>query len=270
MVKNVHLAIFINEYGKEPIFHDLMEFKDAVELDQFMYNYYDNNKEVRKKFIDDIAEYLLDNRDQVRKVEKKTGNKFYGRISAYYISRSGKMEYLELPTPKRVVVRDYKEFPDIDKAYAFLLNLFEKTVMKINEIHKKSDYGSKKGNFIYLMCEEFHKYGYEFSEEELYHLAKYHTRPNEKNREDCLTIIMTNLKRYYGNKPLKTRKVKKENQLTNDDYLKKEELEYSSLSPDNLQYDMEKVKETDDYDYLYLNHDLDEIDKYTNALKRGK
>ena len=64
MIKNVHLGFFINEYNKEPIYTDLIEFKDINELDQFMDYFYNNNEKIKKYFEQDISEYSIDNIDQ--------------------------------------------------------------------------------------------------------------------------------------------------------------------------------------------------------------
>ena len=102
MIKNVHLGFFINEYNKDPIYYELAAFKDADDLDRFMDYFYNNNEKIRKLFDQDISEYSIDNIEQFRKVEEKKDNNFRGRISAYYFNELGKIEFLELPTPKSI------------------------------------------------------------------------------------------------------------------------------------------------------------------------
>ena len=185
------------------------------------------------------------------------------------------MEFLELPTPKKHPIRDYRMIDDFKTCYKYLSNVFDEAVKRINEKYKK--YGPTKGEFVHYICEKLRQAGYEISENELYYLVKYYNNSNEKNRKACLTLIRTNLKIHYLEKEEKEREkeFEEDKKLAQEIIIPKEEKlsindeEYIKPS-EELKYAVERTNATGDYDNLYIYHDLDEIDKYTNALKKGR
>ena len=274
MIKNVHLGFFISEYNKGPIYLDLATFKDANELDHFMDYFYNNNEKIRKLFDQDISEYAIDNIDQFRKVEKVTNNNFRGRISAYYFNELGKIEFLDLPTSKKKPVRDYKTLPNLKECYSYLCKVFNDAEQRIKERYKKTQYGPPKGEFIHYICEKLKQASYYMSQNEVYYLAKYFNHQTEKNKEACLTLLRNNLKQYYVQKEkeeLLEKQYEEDKKLALETPIEKEE-KLTSLdgAREELEIDVEKVNMSRDYDHLFLNHDLDEIDKYTNALRKGR
>ena len=197
MIKNVHLGFFINEYNKDPIWTDLIEFESVDELDRFMDYFYNNNENVRELFNEEISEYAIDNIGQFKKVEEISNKKFRGRLAAYYYDRTGRMNFLELPTKDKKPVRNYKRIDDLKACVNFLWKLFDETISKIDKRYGNSRYGPTKGEFVHYICEKFNQVGYEFSDEELYYLVKYYNNRSPKNKEDCLILIRTNVKRYF-------------------------------------------------------------------------
>ena len=287
MIKNVHLGFFINEYNKDPIYFDLATFKDVDELDQFMEYFYNNNEKIRKLFDQDISEYAIDNIEQFRKVEKITNNNFRGRISAYYYNKLGKIEFLDLPKPNKKPIRDYRRISDCNKCIKYLHEVFEDAVKRINEKFKNTKYGPPKGIFVHYIAEKLHQSGYDISQNEVYYLVKFYNNQSEKNKRDCLTLIRANIKSYYEKLEIERREkefeedkklaqeivLPKEEKLSiNDEPEKKDnkkEVEHSKPSED-LEYAVERTNATGDYDNLFLYHDLDELDRFTNALKKGR
>ena len=295
MIKDVHLAFFINEYNKEPIWTDLITFKDVNELDHFMDYFYNNNENIRKLFNEDIGEYSLDNIGQFKKMNEIINGNFKGRISAYYYNSNGQMEFIDLPTPKKKPIRDYHKIEDFETAYEYLSNVFDEAVKRINEKYKK--YGPTMGEFLHHICEKLHQASYEVSKNELNYLIKYYKQQNNKNRSDCLTLLRTNVRRYYLEKAQKKHEDElkklgietKEPEISaptidasiymdNDLYELARELakpEKEKLAPldsasKKLEYDIERTLDTKDYDNLYLNHDLDELIRDTNVGKGMK
>jgi len=279
MINDIHLAIFINEYDKKPIYMDLMEFKDVNELDYFM-NYFDNdNNKVRKQFDQEIFEYLLDNVKQLKKVEEKTKKKFYGRISAYYFDDVHNMHFLKLSTPNKIIVRDYHNIPDEKECISFLFKVFDKAEKTIFDRFKKINYNLTEKNFIYLMERALDAYGYKISDNEKKYLAKYYNYRTDKNRQDVFNLIKVNVKNFYNRKKMNNEVFesfipnKEELNLVHDALEREEELVCLYGASDILQHDLEMFKKTGDYEYLFGNHDIEEINQYTNYYdmkKKGK
>lgn len=296
MIKNVHLGIFINEYNKTPhLYRDLKVFSDAVQLDQFMDYFNNNNKEVKLLFDEDISEYFLDNIPQIKAVEEASEKKFYGRLCAFYFDNNNMLQFLELPKPGKIIVRDYKKIPHMEKCIRFLWDLFEKTDKDIKKKYDKVPGGPPKGAYLGIMCEKFRQSSYEFSDEEVLDLKKYYDTPTEYNKKTCLRSIRTNVRRWFLLKAQekykeeaerleqeeKERKANEEfermhivnhtYELVNEFTPKEEELlAYLDGANSELQYAIDKTNETKDYDNLYLGHDLDELIRDTNIGKGRK
>lgn len=276
MIKNVRLGIFINEFNKKPIFMDLREFKDVYELDHFMDYYYNDNKEARKEFDQDIFEYLLDNMEQLKKVEARTGSKFLGRLSAYYYDEKGNMQYIKLPTKKRKMIRNYRDISDSKKCMEFLTKVFDRAMENIFESHSKANYRTTKNDFIFLMCEAFKSVEYHFSDNEKYYLAIYFNNRTLENKKKCLDLMKINVENFYKRKE----EIDKENEYKPTFEEKKEEYQSRLNAPEELasipyasselEYNLEMAKKEKDDDYLFKNHDLEEIDKYTNFYQRKR
>ncbi len=198
MIKNVHLAIFINEFGKKPyLYRDLKVFSDARELDRFMDYFNNNNEEVRKELGQEIFDYFTENIDQLKHVEEVSEKKFNGRLTAYYYDQNNQLQFLELPKKNKIIVRDYRDIPDLERCVKYLHNLFDETVKKLNEQYKDVIGGPPKGIFVGDICEKFRQCSYEFSDEELYCLIKYYNAQTPERRKACLTCIRTNVRRYF-------------------------------------------------------------------------
>ena len=272
MIKNVHLGFFINEYNSDPIYYELAEFKDVIELDRFMDYFLNNNEKIRKLFDQDISEYSIDNIKQFKEVEKISKKKFRGRIAAYYFNELGQLEFIDLPTSKRKPIRDYKILPDLESSFDYLSQVFDEAVKKINARYQNKKETASKGEFVHYICEKLKQVGYEVSEDELYSLVVYYNKQTDENKKTCLDKIKVNLKKYFKEKEKREERAKidEDLRLERETIEQEKKLDYSEETPKTLQYDVEETKKSDDYDHLFMKHDLDELDKYTNALRKGK
>lgn len=269
MIKNVHLGFFINEYNKEPIWTELASFNDALELDRFMDHFYDDNIKIKKLFDQNIADYSIDNIGQFKKVSEIIDGNFKGRIAAYYFNERGQMEFLDLPTTKKKPIRDFRIIKDFNKAYQYLAKVFEDAVERVNKKYGKR--GPTKGEFIHYICEKLHQSSYEVSENEVYYLAIYYMRQNEKNKNNCLTLLKTNIRRCYLE-----RLTEEANRFAEDKRLARTEsiIPEEKLAPldsasSELQYDIQEANKEMDMDNIYLRHDLDELIRDTNVVEKG-
>ncbi len=288
MIKNVHLGIFISEYDKKPyLYRDLKTFADATELDRFMDYFNNNNKDVRIEFNEDISEYFLNNIQQINLVEDVTNKQFNGRLCAFYYDDNNNLQFLELPKPGKVTIRDFRIIPRMEDCVKYLWDLFDEVEKKLKKKYDKTPGGPPKGAFLGIMCEKFRQVSYEFSDEELHDLRKYYDAPTEYNRKVCLRLIRTNVRRFFLAKAQKEyaekqklEQIQKDKiEYSEDEHLyqsiikssnekiPKDELSESSI-PEFMQYCADKAIETGDDDYLYLNYDLDELDKYQGGRNR--
>ena len=269
MIKNVHLGFFINEYNKEPIWTELASFNDALELDRFMDHFYDDNKNIKELFDQDIGEYAIDNIGQFKEVSEIINKNFKGRLAAYYYNDRGQMEFLDLPTPKKKPIRDFRIIDDFTKAYQYLANVFNETIKKVNK--KYGDNGPTKGEFIHYISEKLHQASYDISENEVYYLAIYYMRQNEKNKNNCLTLLRTNVRRCYLEEARQRAEIYNEDRrLAREESIIKDDLEAIDTASSKLEYDIEEANKTGDMDNLYLQHDLDELLRDTNIEEKGR
>ena len=147
--------------------------------------------------------------------------------------------------------------------------VFNDAEKKLNEKYKNRSDSPSKGEFAHYICEKLKQASYELSQNELYSLVCYYNHPTEKNKKACFTLLKTNLKQYYAKKELARKKEEKE--LSKEAALLDEQkLTFADEASEDLKRDIKKTNETMDYDNIFLHHDLDEIDKYTNAFKKGK
>lgn len=303
MIKNVHLGIFINEYnGKDYLYRELNVFDDAIELDRF-WDYFNNNNDdkVRIFYNEEISEYFLDNIPKIKEVEKKSKKRFNGRLSAYYFDEKNRLHFLPLPKPGKIMIRDYKSIPNMEKCIEFLENLFEETHKAIFDKYKKLEKNKKPKKEVYVaeMREKFRQVSYELNDEEVLDLKKYYDTPTEERKKDCFRSIRTNVRRYFLLKAQekereeakrieqeeKERKANEEferlhivnhmyefaTEFLNELVPKKEVvLDCLDSAKSELQDRLNEVKKTNDYDSLFLEHDLDELVRDTNIERRNK
>lgn len=244
--KEISLALFIDKYNVNNHYYILKKFKNINELDDFTSKFNDY-EELRKYFEVDISEYLMDNRKIVSENETKN-KKFKGRISAFYYNSRKEMEFVEIKYQKRKVVRDYLLLNNQNDAISFMKKVIDIALEKLN---KKP---LLKRDKVYYYINILDKYNYHVSEEEKKYLYEYFTYPSDKNYNNIIVIMKTNVRRQF-----KLKEEKKTNEAL------EQSLEKVVIDDDADEF--LKYNSNSDED-LFLYHDIDEIDKYSNRFRR--
>lgn len=244
--KEISLALFIDKYNVNNHYYVLKKFKNVHELDDFTSKFKDY-EELRKYFEVDISEYLMDNRKIVSENETKN-KKFKGRISAFYYNSRKEMEFIEIKYQKRKVVRNYLLLNNQSDAISFMKKVIDIALEKLN---KKP---LLKRDKVYYYINILEKYNYHVSPEEKKYLYEYFNYPSDKNYNDIILIMKTNVKRQF--------KLKEEKMIN-------EALE-QSLEKVIIDDDADEFFKYNSYsdENLFLYHDIDEIDKYSNRFRR--
>ncbi len=277
MIENIHVAICINRYDEALIARDLFVAKNFEELDAITTQYEDSD-ELRKAYEEDISEFFIDNIPTIRKNETKNG-KFRGRISAFYYDEKGCRHFVELSYKNKRIVRNYQMMNSAKECYAFFEEVFDKAVKEIQR--KKSMFEGLQTvkDCVYSLCRVFERYGYHFSENEVYYLTCYFNEFNierrKKLRSDCLKLLKDNIDAFFATRKKETvkrvpKKVSSPEKMEFEEPSDEWVLTCSIDAPYELKYDVERVKKTKDYSILLDNYDADVISMYTNYYDRGK
>ena len=244
--KEISLALFIDKYNVNNHYYILKKFKNVSELDNFTSKFSDY-EELRKYFEVDISEYLMDNRKIVLENETKN-KKFKGRISAFYYNSRKEMEFIEIKYQKRKVVRNYLLLNNQSDAICFMKKVIDIALEKLN---KKP---LLKRDKVYYYINILEKYNYHVSLEEKKYLYEYFNYPSDKNYNDIIMIMKTNVKRQF--------KLKEEKKINEALEQSLEKVIIDDDADEFLKYN------SDSDENLFLYHDIDEIDKYTNRFRR--
>lgn len=264
MIENIHLAIFIDKYQDNRHFCDLKEFATVDDLDNFTMKFADSS-ELRKEFDDEILEYLMENREIIDKNDTKYKH-FRGRISAYYIDKRGDKQFLKLSFKKRKVIRDYLEFDKLKDALIFMRNVLCKCLEELNTRKKKAVFLDT-SDLIYITNCTLNMYNYGLSLNERYYYAKYFNNPNEKNFEDCYTLMKQNITQHFREKQEYEEDVKKAySEFSMDEFIYKA----NDDAPEYFKYIFDKALKENDWDKLFNEFTCEEIDLYSNYYKKGK
>jgi len=185
----IHLAIVIGENGY--IKEDLYVANNIDEFDRYTGQFSDSS-EIRIKYQDIIQEFLLDNRYEIKKRETKNG-KYRGRIAAYYI-KNNKLEFIKVAYKNKPVIRNYDELDSVDKQFDFLMQRFDKASKNIEKFmeNNKNVFPSKK---VQICIEQFGKFGYILSDDEIYSLKLYYESNNKKYLKDFFSKMKTRLRK---------------------------------------------------------------------------
>ena len=160
------------------------------------------------------------------------------------------MEFLEIKYHKRKIVRDYLELNNVNDAIAFMKKVYDKAFEKVLPL------SCTKSDKLYCIMEILNKYNYHISEEEIKYIYNYIEIPTEKRYKDIIILMKTNIKRRF--KDIE----EKEMDRVYADYNRAKYLNVEDSAPEFLKYNL------NDDESLFLNHDIDEIDKYTDRFRR--
>lgn len=247
----IHLAIVIGETGY--IREDLYVASNIKEFDTYT-SQFNDSEEIRLKYQNIIQEFLLDYRNEVKKRETKYGN-YRGRIAAYYI-QNNQIQFIKIAYRGKPVVRGYDELGTVDEQLMFLKERFEKASKDIErfKLNNRNIFTSRK---IQIYSEQFAKFGYILSEDEIYSLRLYFENNDSKYLKDFFDKMKSRLKK--KNLLLSGDMVDSNIELDENLENNKTTVDVSNDCNDDL---FIKLYSEEDYDNLYNLYDLEEMEKY--------
>lgn len=246
--KEIFLALFIDKYNVVNHYYILKKFPTTLDLDLFTSKFKDS-EELRKYFEIDISEYFMDNKKIINQNETKN-KKFQGRISAFYYNSKSQIEFIEISYHNKKIVRDYKELHDVNESFNFIKKVYDISFDKLNKMKLTLN------NKVYYLENILEKYNYHISDEEKKYLKDYLKTKTNYSYQNLMIIIKTNIKRQFLQKEAKIMQEKEENNL--------EKVSIDEDADEFLKYNI------NDDEKLYLYHDIDEIDRYTDKFMRRK
>lgn len=264
MIKNIHLAIFIDKYQDNRHFYNLKDFSTIEDLDKYT-THFNNSIDLRREFEDDILEYFMENKDIIDKNDTKYKH-FKGRISAYYLDKRGDMQFIKISYKKKKIVRDYLDFEKVSDALEFMRNVLQKSLSELVVRKDKVKFLDTK-DLIYIANCALNLYGYELSLNERYYYAKYFNNPVENKFEDCYTLMKQNIVKHFREKQYNEENISKAYSELNED--KFEYIAYDD-APDYFKYVFDKALKDNNFEILFNEFDTEKIDLYSNYYRKGK
>ncbi len=246
-----HLSFLIDEMGYNRI--DLVSFFSLEDLDNFIIDHFNSHQDVRKKYMQDISEFCLVNREFIQRENKINKRNWTGSIVIIAEERDMNDQILAI---HKVAVR-YQES--------------KKSITPLGCIRKIKKCMLNDG----ILAEIRKRKAFLFSQNELDLL-----RRNDKRGDDYYKKLAINyfIHRTYGNEELLyyTYRVL-ENICQLSDYSlattkMMEDIEESSFRPESESSDVyfSQLVEDEDYERLFEAYDLDEIVTKSNIIRKKR